>query len=207
MTTNGVFAQILVPTDFSTGSREAWKVAQRLAATLDAELLLLHVLPATPLDTLEREERRAALHQLQAEHQLGVPRADDDDEPVFHGPIFAGPLTGDALEHFSGAGREWAALLEQWASEGRDAGCRVRTMFRVGLPYREVVAAAKEERVDLVLLATHGRGQIHRLLVGSVADRVIRMAPCPVLTITEGRLEARDASKATATSLPSLAAP
>jgi len=43
-------------------------VAQRLAATLDAELLLLHVLPSTPLDTLEREERRAALRQLQAEH-------------------------------------------------------------------------------------------------------------------------------------------
>jgi nucleotide-binding universal stress UspA family protein len=36
-----------------------------------------------------------------------------------------------------------------------------------------------------VLLATHGRGEIHRLLVGSVADRVIRMAPCPVFTLKE----------------------
>lgn len=53
------------------------------------------------------------------------------------------------------------------------------------MPYREVVAAAKEEQADLVLLATHGRGEIHRLLVGSVADRVIRMAHCPVLTVKE----------------------
>ncbi len=186
MTAAGPFPQILVPTDFSTGSKKAWSLAQRLAATLGAELALLHVLPGTPLDTLEREERRAELHWLQAEHQLGIPRADDEEEePAPRGSVFEGPLTGEALRHFSAAGREWAALLEQWASEGRAAGCKVRTMLRVGVPYREVVAAAKDERADLVLLATHGRGQVHRLLVGSVADRVIRMAPCPVLTVKE----------------------
>jgi nucleotide-binding universal stress UspA family protein len=185
MTAEGLFPQILVPTDFSTGSQKAWSLAQRMAATLGAELVLLHVLPSTPLDTLEREERRAELHRLQAEHQLGVPRADDEEETVPGGPVFEGPLTGDALLHFSATGREWAAMLERWASEGRAAGCKVRTMLRVGVPYREVVAAAKDERADLVLLATHGHGQIHRLLVGSVADRVIRMAPCPVLTVKE----------------------
>jgi nucleotide-binding universal stress UspA family protein len=55
----------------------------------------------------------------------------------------------------------------------------------VGVPYREVISEAKDSKVDLVLLATHGRGEIHRLLVGSVADRVIRMAPCPVFTLKE----------------------
>jgi nucleotide-binding universal stress UspA family protein len=185
MTAEGLFPRILVPTDFSAGSKKAWSLAQRVAATLGAELVLLHVLPATPLDTLEREERRAELHRLQAEHQLGIPRADDEEEPAPRGPVFEGPLTGEALERFSAAGREWAALLEQWASAGRAGGCKVRTMLRVGVPYREVVAAAKDERADLVLLATHGHGQIHRLLVGSVADRVIRMAPCPVLTVKE----------------------
>jgi nucleotide-binding universal stress UspA family protein len=185
MTAEGLFPRILVPTDFSAGSKKAWSLAQRVAATLGAELVLLHVLPATPLDTLEREEQRAELHRLQAEHQLGIPRADDEEETVPWRRVFEGPLTGEALQEFSAAGREWAAMLEQWASAGRAAGCKVRTMFRVGVPYREVVAAAKDERADLVLLATHGRGQIHRLLVGSVADRVIRMAPCPVLTVKE----------------------
>jgi nucleotide-binding universal stress UspA family protein len=185
MTAEGLFPRILVPTDFSAGSKKAWSLAQRVAATLGAELVLLHVLPSTPLDTLEREERRAELHRLQAEHQLGIPRADEEEETVPGRRVFEGPLTGEALQEFSAAGREWAAMLEQWASAGRAAGCKVRTMFRVGVPYREVVAAAKDERADLVLLATHGRGQIHRLLVGSVADRVIRMAPCPVLTVKE----------------------
>lgn len=185
MTAQGLFPRILVPTDFSSGSERAWSLAQRVAATLGAELLLLHVLPATPLDTLEREEQRAELHRLQAEHQLGIPRADEGEEPPPRGPVFEGPLSGEGVRDFSEAGREWAARLEEWASAARGAGRKVRTMLRVGVPYREVVAAARDEHADLVLLATHGRGQIHRLLVGSVADRVIRMAPCPVLTVKE----------------------
>ena len=56
-------------------------------------------------------------------------------------------------------------------------------MLRVGVPYREILNEAEESNVDLVLLATHGRGEIHRHLVGSVADRVIRIAPCPVFTL------------------------
>jgi nucleotide-binding universal stress UspA family protein len=82
------------------------------------------------------------------------------------------------------AGKAWAQKLEQWAAAA--PGCKVRTLLRVGVPYHEVVEAAKAEQADLVLLATHGRGEVHRLLVGSVADRVVRMAPCPVLTLKEG---------------------
>ena len=188
MTTTGTFSRILVPTDFSSGSEQAWRVAQRVAAAVSAELVLLHVLPRTPLDVearLVQEERKAELRSLQAEHQLGIPRRDEDPETIAGPRVFEGPLTGEAVGEFSAAGREWAAILERWADEGRAAGCKVHTALRVGVPYREVVAAAKEGAADLVLLATHGRGEIHRLLVGSVADRVIRMAPCPVLTVRE----------------------
>lgn len=94
-------------------------------------------------------------------------------------------LFGDSVKEFSPAGREWATLLEEWADGARRAGLEVSTLLRGGVPYREVVDAAGAERVDLVLLATHGRGEIHRLLVGSVADKVIRMAPCPVMTVRE----------------------
>jgi len=188
MTTPGTFSRILVPTDFSAGSEDAWRVAQRVAASVGADLVLLHVLPMTPLDVdarLAREERKAELRSLQAEHQLGIPRDEDDDHMVPGPSVFEGPLTGEATGEFSTAGREWAAMLERWADEGRAAGCKVHTALRVGVPYREIVAAATDEAADLVLLATHGRGKIHRLLVGSVADRVIRMAPCPVLTLRE----------------------
>jgi len=186
MTTPSGIARILVPTDFSSGSEQAWALARRLAPSVGAELILLHVLPSTPMDTelqLQTEERLAELRSLQAEHQLGVPRAEAEGETSGPGRVFAGPLVGERVREFSGAGREWARKLEEWADVARVAGCWVRTELRVGVPYREVVAAAKEDAVDLVLLATHGRGEIHRLLVGSVADRVIRMAPCPVLTV------------------------
>lgn len=176
--TDGVFSRILVPTDFSGGSEKAWKLAQRLAVALGAELILLHVLPVSPLD-----EDQAALERiLQAEHQLGIPRG-EEEKPGRR--VFEGPLTGEALQGFSRAGREWAEKLERWAAAARSAGIKVRTMLRVGVPYRELVAAAREERVDAVVLATHGRGEIQRLLVGSVADRVIRLAPCPVIMVKE----------------------
>lgn len=184
MTTQGLFSRILVPTDFSKGSEKAWGMAQKMAANLGAELVLLHVLPATPLDVemqLEAEERRAELRSLQAEHQLGIPRA---NEEVAAAPcVFADLSTDKTLRDFSLAGRAWAERLEAWAAKGRDVGAKVRTVLRVGVPYREILNEAEESNVDLVLMATHGRGEIHRLLVGSVADRVIRMAPCPVFTL------------------------
>jgi nucleotide-binding universal stress UspA family protein len=184
MTTHGTFSRILVPTDFSSGSEKAWDLAQRMAADFGAELVLLHVLPATPLDVemqLEAEERRAELRSLQAEHQLGIPRADEAAAPAAR--VFEGPFTKKTLLEFSSAGRAWAEMLEAWATRGHRAGAKVRIVLRVGAPYREIVDEAEESKVDLVLLATHGRGEIHRLLVGSVADRVIRMATCPVLTV------------------------
>jgi nucleotide-binding universal stress UspA family protein len=184
MTTQGLFSRILVPTDFSKGSEKAWRLAQKMAANFGAELVLLHVLPATPLDEeiqLEAEERRAQLSSLQAEHQLGIPRPYEDATPAPR--VFDALSTEKTLRDFSRAGRAWAELLEAWAANGRDGGAKVRTVLRVGVPYREILNEAEESKVDLVLLATHGRGEIHRLLVGSVADRVIRMARCPVFTL------------------------
>ncbi len=186
MTTEAVFSRILVPTDFSAGSSKAWTLAQRMGAVVGAELVLLHVVPFSPLEDerTREEERKAELRALQAQHQLGIPRADD----AAAAPMprsFDGPLTDLAVEKFSAESKLAAQKLEEWAFAGRAAGCKVRTLLRVGVAYQEVLAAAKDEHVDLVLLATHGRGEIHRLLVGSVADRVVRMAPCPVLTLKE----------------------
>jgi nucleotide-binding universal stress UspA family protein len=187
MISDGVISKILVPTDFSSGSERAWALARRVATTLGAELILMHVLPAPPVEMLARyalEEARAARRARQAEHQLGIPRDEDDDLP----PVprtFSGPLTGERVSDFSIAGREWAMKLEECAAAANGDGCKVATLMRVGTPYREIIAAAKEEHCDLIVMATHGRGEVHRLLVGSVADKVIRMSPCPVLSVKE----------------------
>lgn len=50
-------------------------------------------------------------------------------------------------------------------------------------PAREIANYANEHKVDLLVIGTHGRSGISRMLIGSVAEKVVRLAPCPVLTV------------------------
>ena len=79
-----------------------------------------------------------------------------------------------------GGGRP-GGLGGQGARRGSARGRALRT----GVPHEEIVALAQDERADLIVIGTHGRGGINRALLGSVADRVVRLAPCPVLTVRE----------------------
>lgn len=54
-----------------------------------------------------------------------------------------------------------------------------------GHPFVEVVRYAKENEIDLIIMGTHGRGAIAHMLLGSVAEKVVRKAPCPVLTVRD----------------------
>ena len=59
-----------------------------------------------------------------------------------------------------------------------------RTAIRVSIaPAIEIVDYAREHTIDLIIVGTHGRGAVAHLLMGSVAERVVRTAPCPVLTV------------------------
>ena len=60
-------------------------------------------------------------------------------------------------------------------------GLRVRTALRVGAPAAAIVAAAAEEKADLIAMTTHGRSGFRRVLFGSVAESVLRSAEVPVL--------------------------
>ncbi|MEK7715145.1 MAG: universal stress protein, partial [candidate division NC10 bacterium] len=65
------------------------------------------------------------------------------------------------------------------------AGIPVRWALEVGVPFEEIVKAAEKEGADMIVMGTHGRSGLNRLLLGSVAERVIRLAPCPVLTVRQ----------------------
>lgn len=58
-----------------------------------------------------------------------------------------------------------------------------------GRPFVEIVRYAKEKTCDLIIIATHGRGGVMHALMGSVAEKVVRKAPCPVLTVRGGEHE------------------
>ena len=60
---------------------------------------------------------------------------------------------------------------------------RVRTALRLGSPFVEIIRYARDEHADLIVMGTHGRGAIAHMLLGSVAERVVRKAACPVLTV------------------------
>ncbi|KAF0104000.1 MAG: UspA domain-containing protein [Rhodospirillaceae bacterium] len=53
----------------------------------------------------------------------------------------------------------------------------------IGAPHTEIVKAAKDLPADLIVIGSHGRGGIKRVLLGSVAESVMRNAPCPVLVV------------------------
>ncbi len=52
-----------------------------------------------------------------------------------------------------------------------------------GVPYDEIVRFANEKKIGLIIMGTHGRKGIDRVLFGSTASQVVRYAPCPVLTV------------------------
>ncbi|WP_117594232.1 universal stress protein [Haloprofundus halophilus] len=59
----------------------------------------------------------------------------------------------------------------------------VETSIRTGVPHEEILADADERDVDAVVMGTHGRSGLQRYLLGSVAERVVRLADCPVMTV------------------------
>ena len=67
--------------------------------------------------------------------------------------------------------------------EVADSSVTIEKIIRHGRPFIEILQVAREENIDLIVIATHGRGGLEHALFGSVAEKVVRKAPCPVLSI------------------------
>jgi nucleotide-binding universal stress UspA family protein len=74
---------------------------------------------------------------------------------------------------------ELQSLIEREIGSRVHATCIVRT----GSPHQEILAEAEEKNVDMIVVATHGHSGVEHMLFGSTADRIVRHARCPVLTI------------------------
>ena len=77
------------------------------------------------------------------------------------------------------AGKDLAQML----SETPGSKVEVTRRVVVGIPYRKIVEVAAEEKSDLIVMTTHGRTGLSHLVMGSVSEKIVRTAPCPVLTI------------------------
>ncbi len=83
----------------------------------------------------------------------------------------------------------WRAQLEQLAGLISSFGLATGTVIRGGVPADSILDSAREQGCDLIVMGTHGRRGWARLRLGSVAEAVIRQAPCPVLTIKSPKFE------------------
>ncbi len=79
--------------------------------------------------------------------------------------------------------------LRRLEKQVKGPNLRTHTVLTEGVPFLQIVRAAKRLRCDLIVLATHGRTGLIHAIMGSVAENVIRRAPCPVLTVRPPRLQ------------------
>ena len=160
--------RILVPSDFSDASAAAVRYGVAFARAFQSELHLLHVAVRHELDVLVERQRVLEVF-LAGASEPGSP--EDPDAAAAH------------------TARE---VLAPMLPEAEHRDLRVEYVLRAagaGGPYGEIVRYATERNIDLIVMGTHGRGLVAHALMGSVAERVVRKAPCPVLTVRPGQHE------------------
>ena len=152
-----MFQRILLATDFSDHARTAYRWAVELARASGGTLVLVHVL---------------------------------EEDLVAAAPVLSGYLHPEVLdlgryreEFRRGAETALAAAADELRSQGVEVESHLIEDRR---PSQALVRAARELNCNVVVISTHGRGGLAHLLIGSTAERVVRSAHCPVLTVHEG---------------------
>jgi nucleotide-binding universal stress UspA family protein len=89
--------------------------------------------------------------------------------------------------HVAALEREARLTFEAETAKLKERFPQLMSVMRAGTPWEEIIAAAKEMGADLIVMGTHGRRGLPRALLGSVAERVVRMANVPVMTVAASR--------------------
>ena len=109
--------------------------------------------------------------------------------------LFAAPeISGAVWDRLERENRTVGAAQLRRVTEqvkARGPKIRVHSVLAQGVPFDQILRAAGRLRCDLIVIATHGRTGLRHILMGSVAENVVRRAPCPVLTVHPFRLRAR----------------
>lgn len=155
---------ILVATDFSDTAAAALAQGVALASATGAKLTLLHVIYAEKIN-----ETLLGLDAM--EYLTRVMSTPTEQAP--YSPTLGMDRLREAAEE----------KLQESVAGVNGPRLAIETAIAEGRPSEEVLAFAEKEKVDLIILGTHGRGAIGKALLGSVADHVIRQAECPVMVV------------------------
>ena len=165
------FKRILCPVDLSGFSMEALRLAVQVAKSGEAVLDILHVIH-NPFDELymtsitESDPAMMEAYAAEPSRRAKIVRATEEHAEV---------------------------LLKQFCHDTVSGVANVHYHIRLGDPFENILDASEDFLTDLIVLATHGRTGIKRLVIGNVAEKVVRHARCPVLTVkpkSEGSDEA-----------------
>ena len=93
-------------------------------------------------------------------------------------------LTGEQWERmYQETAREATEQMEKLVQEAALEPDLAKLELRTGIAFEQIIKAAREHGADLIVMGTHGRTGLAHALLGSVAEKVVRKAPCPVLTV------------------------
>jgi nucleotide-binding universal stress UspA family protein len=105
-------------------------------------------------------------------------------EPIIYPPDFSmGQIAIPTID--LGMDKRAAEELDKLAEKEIPKELAAKTMVKTGKPFIEIIETAGEENIDLIIIATHGHTGMEHILFGSTAEKVVRKAPCPVLTLRE----------------------
>ncbi len=155
------FKRILCPVDLSGFSLDALKLAVKIAESSGATLDILHVVH-NPFDEMymtaitETDPALMEMYANEPQRRARILRATEEHSEV---------------------------LLKQFCHEVVQHYPKVRYHVRKGDPFEAILDGAEDFMTDLIVLATHGRTGVKRLVIGNVAEKIVRHAPCPVLTV------------------------
>jgi nucleotide-binding universal stress UspA family protein len=147
--------KILAPTDLSKLSLAGVRYAFSLARSFGAEVIVYHV--------INRDEIMQFSEQLKR----------------FGSPVAIGRHTENLLEESQEA---LSHFLRDNMAELLPL-VKVQTKVELGLPYKNIVERARNDSADLIVMSTHGRTGFSHALLGSITEKVVRTAPCPVVSI------------------------
>jgi universal stress protein A len=164
-----MFTSILVPVDFSTYSADALRYAVGIADRFASSIIVLHVIP--------HETTTHAVYQHLGYRDL--PFMFLDPVRPQSAPVVPPGVAEDVVIDL----REQAYTALQAFLPIQMAYHAVELRVLVGHPFERILETAVHEKVGLIVLGTHGRTGLAHLIMGSVAERVVRLAPCPVLTV------------------------
>jgi nucleotide-binding universal stress UspA family protein len=148
------FTRVLVPTDFSELSSDAVRLALEIARSDAAAVTVYHVVEYDEL----APNYGVFMYEFTPKSERPVPKLIEERRRLL--VAFLRENFADLLPHV-----------------------KIHCEVEVGRPYKQILERAAEDGTDLIVMATHGRTGLSHALIGSVTERVVRLATCPVLSV------------------------